>query len=496
MLESFRSRLVISNLLITLVGLVVVAFVFTQVLANRSQSIRSRDLESESRLVARQIESVFQQHGKPGKPLQELVNADSRALRVEVWVVGPNGQQIAYSSGQTYFSTGSWKPLDPKALRDQQTASKRLRSSDIRSFQTPLVGTTLIPGTKRHRTIGAVILVANVSDVSPGLFELRDVFLILLGTALLAWLVIGLYFTFSISQPLVRVIAATRRMARGDYGARVPAEGQGEMARLAASFNHMAEQVEQSNQVLKDFVANVSHDLRTPLTMITGFSEALLDGTARDGEAEESAAIIHEEAIKMQHMVDDLLQLTRLESGLQTFRREPLAVRPFVQAMIERIQRTPGDAPPISIENLVPADTPPVSVDREHIERALRNLLNNALQYTPPGGTIRVGARAIGQGWVELSVADTGIGISQADLPRVFERFYRTDKSRERVRGHSGLGLAIVREIVEGHGGQITVESKPNRGTVFRFTLPQAGRPERKREPSAASDAAQQPATR
>lgn len=486
MLASFRSRLVISNLLITLVGLLIIVFVFISVLASRSQSIRSRDLRTESRLVANQIDYLFQHHLKPGTGIQQYVYSTSRALQVRVVLVSPRGQISVDSKNRTPFYRGSWNLLDRAALRNLQTASRQLKSSSVRSFQSPLEGTA-------GRVAGAVILVASVSDVSPGLAELHDVLLIVLGIALCVWLAIGLYFTVSISRPLLRMTAATQRMARGQYDTRVPVKGNGEIARLAGSFNVMAQQVQQTNRVLKDFVANVSHDLRTPLTMISGFSEALLDGTAGAEDSIESARVIHDEAIKMQHLVEELLQLTRLESGLMTFRPQPVEVYPFVQSIVDRIAHAHAGRPIATLENRVSPRFPRVDIDREQMERALRNLLENALRFTPPDGRIRVEAQAIGRGWVELSVSDTGTGIARQDVPRIFERFYRADKSRERAHCHSGLGLAIVREIVEGHGGRIEVESEVGKGTVFRFTVPQAGEPAAEREITPARDPARQP---
>lgn len=476
MLQSFRSRLVISNLLITLVGLLVIVFVFTRVLSDRSQSIKRGSLAEESRLVTSQVEYLFRHRNANFEAaLQDLVNTASNTLKVRVIVAGRDGQPIYDSTGATPFFSGVYHPLDRKALQQERVVSQQIKSSSVRAFQTPLEGT-------RGHLIGAVILVASVSVVSPGLIELHDVFLVVLGTALLVWLAIGLFFTFSISRPLIRITAATEQMAEGRYDTRVPARGNGEIARLATSFNVMAQQVQQTNRVLKDFVANVSHDLRTPLTMITGFSQALLDGTAGPDKSDESAQVIHDEAVKMQHMVDDLLQLTRLESGLFAFSRKAVEVQPFVQSVIDRITRAHGTEQVATIENRVPARLPSIDVDREQIERALRNLLDNALQYTPARGHVRVTARLFGREWVEIGVADTGIGIPGQDVARIFERFYRSDKSRERVHGHSGLGLAIVREIVERHGGRIEVDSVPGKGSTFRFTVPRARAPEAEQE--------------
>jgi signal transduction histidine kinase len=319
-----------------------------------------------------------------------------------------------------------------------------------------------------------VLLVAKNKDVRPDLGSMIRIMLVAIATALLAWLAIGIYFAISISRPLLRVQEGTEEMARGNYTVQVPVHGHSEISQLAASFNTMASQVRRSNQILKDFVANVSHDLRTPLTLITGFSQALLDGTAEHDEVELSAEVINAEAIKMQHLVDDLLQLTRLESGLLTLDRHPVDVSKFVQTTLDRIGRAHAAERYPTLVNRVPAGIPPILADPERLERVLQNLLENAIEYTPPEGEIVVTARRPRPGLVEIGVSDTGIGIPEDQVSRIFERFYRSDKSRERATGHSGLGLAIVSEIVEAHGGRVTVQSEVGRGTTFRFTIPAA----------------------
>lgn len=468
MLDSFRSRLVISNLLITLIGLLVVVAVFFSILVQRSTDLRKGDRAAQASRVAVQVESLFAHHADKAQ-LQQLVTLSEKVLGVRIIIVGADrAPVIGFKQAR---GASAFYRIDPVALKQAESTVIALQqNNNYYTFQSPLVGS-------RGRPVGAVLLVARVADVRPDVSSLGRVVATVLITVMLVWLAIGLFFTFSISRPLIRIRRATVAMAQGNYDVRVPAQGEGEIALLASRFNEMAERVQSTNRVLRDFVANVSHDLRTPLTMITGFSQALLDGTAGPEEMTSSARFIHDEATKMQRLVEDLLQLTRLESGLTSQERHPLELRPFVQTLLDRISRGQGEGGLPALRNEVAADLPRIDVDEVQLERALRNLVDNALRYTPGDGAITVAAEPIGVGWVEISVGDTGAGIPADDLDRVFERFYRADRSRDRGRGSSGLGLAIVREIVEGHGGQVRVESQLGRGTTFSFTVPQAQRP-------------------
>lgn len=466
MLASLRSRLVLSNLLIILAGLSAVVVVAFKLVEARSVEIRKAELRAQSAAVAAEIHQLYAARGG-AQELPAQIYLASRLLHERIVVISPRGQDVIDSEQRTPFFHGLQFEIDQNALRRAQNVGTICGT--LLCFQHSIMGT-------EGRNGGAVVLVAQAGDVSPAPGSLLQVFLIGAGTALLVWLFIGVYVTRSIFRPLLRITDATERIAGGDYSVRVPTRGQGEIGQLARSFNGMARQVQLSNQVLKDFLANVSHDLRTPLTMITGFSEALLDGTAKPDDIGSSAAVIHEESIKMQRLVDDLLQLTRLESGLFTLERHPIEIRPFAQNIIDRTLHAADPAKSDVVMNQISPDAPRIDVDPERLERALRNLLDNALRYTPPDGRVIVAARRVRPGWIEMSVSDTGSGIAAEDLSRVFERFYRSDRSRERGHGlgHSGLGLAIVKEVVEAHGGSVTVESEVGVGTVFRMLLPEA----------------------
>ncbi|MEP6888013.1 MAG: ATP-binding protein [Nitrospirales bacterium] len=244
---------------------------------------------------------------------------------------------------------------------------------------------------------------------------------------------------------------------------------------------HDVTAIRRLEKVRKDFVANVSHELRTPLTSIKGYVEALLDGIKDNpDEALRFLHIILNQSDRLNLILDDLLQLSQIESGQVLFKRDPVSLRSVAErtvALIQPLVDKKGHQLIVSLPDTLPC----VLADEERLVQVLTNLLDNAVKYTANDGTIAIAARrldATGEGrpsgLVELTVSDNGIGIPEADRPRVFERFYRVDKARSRELGGTGLGLAIVKHIVEGHGGQIWVEPNQPLGTRFVVRLPSA----------------------
>ncbi len=227
--------------------------------------------------------------------------------------------------------------------------------------------------------------------------------------------------------------------------------------------------------IRKDFVANVSHELRTPLTSIKGYVEALLDGAKDDPVAAGNFLdIILNQSNRLNLILDDLLELSKIESGSVHFKKEPIALSPLIDRTIA-MMKTLADKKRHRLLASVDPALPPVEGDEERLVQVLTNLLDNAVKYTPVGGTITVGARfapASADRMIDLSVADTGIGIPEPDRPRVFERFYRVDKARSRELGGTGLGLAIVKHLVEGLSGQVWVEATHPHGSRFVVRLP------------------------
>jgi len=234
--------------------------------------------------------------------------------------------------------------------------------------------------------------------------------------------------------------------------------------------------------IKKDFVANVSHELRTPLASIKGYSETLLDGIALfDGglggiapldardTTKDFLRIIDKHATRMSRLIDDLLTLSRLESHQMTLVYAPVDVKELVISTTAGFRKQ-AEGKGLKLTTAIPDGLPKVSGDRDRIEQVVVNLLDNAIKYTPSGGSVLVSADK-SDGFVKVDVADTGIGIPADDMPRIFERFYRVDKARSREMGGTGLGLAIVKHIINAHNGSLNVESRPGKGSTFSFSI-------------------------
>ncbi|HEV8564086.1 MAG TPA: HAMP domain-containing sensor histidine kinase [Actinomycetota bacterium] len=263
--------------------------------------------------------------------------------------------------------------------------------------------------------------------------------------------------------PVGDVMEAARRVAGGDYGARVDVRGPGDIRRLATAFNEMAERLETNEERRRRLMADVAHELRTPMTVIRGHAEGALDGVYEPDRAHLSRIV--EETDLMARLLDDLQTLSMAEAGVLNLHRERADVGSLVDDALSAMQ-VRADAAGISLVRAMPDDLPHVDVDPVRIGQVLSNLVSNAVRYTPAGGTVTLGAERTEDG-VALSVADTGSGIPSEELPHIFDRFAKSSDS-----GGSGLGLAIAKQLVEAHGGTISAASEPGHGTTMRVVLP------------------------
>ncbi len=285
-------------------------------------------------------------------------------------------------------------------------------------------------------------------------------------------LLMGVILARSLSAPLSRLADAARRITHGQTGQRVPLTGADELRDLAASFNEMADHLEEAERLRRNMISDIAHELRTPLSVIQGNLQAIIDDVypLEKTEIED----IYEESVMLHRLINDLHELAQAEAGQLSLNLEAadlVALAKNTTSLFEGLAQEKG----IRFDFNAPADLPLVQADADRARQILHNLLGNALRHTPEGGQVSLSiARAQSQGgnFLRISISDTGPGIPAEALPHVFDRFWRADKSRSRAEGGAGLGLAITRQLVQAHGGQIGVESTVGQGSRFWVTLP------------------------
>ncbi len=474
--HTLRSRLLLSYVAVIVAGLLIVAlalFGFAGVSDARLLPSLER-LSAISRTNQRELLDLWQA-GATGDDLQTLLLNTAEQADVRILVVDSEAQAIIFDTVVADDWVGD--PLTQVERPPSLVMTDAGRGSIFGTFVHG-DGSRWLVFSEPHPALGRALIFYAEPEPTPGEFFSAYFLRPLLFAGALAFLLAVLMAALvarSVVRPLQNLAVAAGAVARGDYNHRVPPRGPEEVRGVAESFNSMAAQVNATQTAQRDLVANVSHDLKTPLTAISGWSQALLDGTAdTPDERRRAAETIFNEAGRMGRLVNDLLDLARLESGQFQLTQRFLDLGQ-VMTDVERglLPRARDKEIDLSLD-LSP--TPPVLGDRDRLVQVFTNLADNALTYTPVGGRVGLAVRAV-NGSVEGIVSDTGPGIPEGELPRVFERFYRLEKSRTRGednRRGSGLGLAIVEELVHAHGGRISVSSQVGQGTTFVVSLPTA----------------------
>lgn len=477
--HTLRGRLIAMNIFLIFLSLFSVsAIVMVSLRGYQAQVAVDRLVElswpvsREVRLLIRagatpaQIFSFLEDQARGLKVRFLLLDSDNRVVedtekRLAGQTIPPPTQRT--QSGQGLAYAGTFYRPGKEALFLVRGPILRSASEEDFIAQTPLY--TLILAVPQ-RTIASAWLELAPSLVPAALLSL------------IISLIVATLLSYSLSRPLGQITRAAEEIARGNYDQAIREQGTIEIRRLAQTFNTMARQVNQVNKVLRQFMANVSHELKTPLTSVIGFSQALLDGAVdRPGETLAAGQRINEEARRMNALVNDLLYVSKVTSQAIPMEKEVLNVGDLLASTVKRV-RVQAEQKGIEI-CLKTSPLPPIKGDPRWLEHALSNLMDNAVKHTSRGGRITVGAinqtgepgKVDGASSVSISVHNTGSVIPPLDLPRIFDRFYQVDSERAPGKG-VGLGLAIVKEVAEAHGGVVSVQSSPTQGTEFTLTLP------------------------
>jgi signal transduction histidine kinase len=300
------------------------------------------------------------------------------------------------------------------------------------------------------------------------------------GVAALLGVLLALWLAHRMVRPVVDLTSAARVIARGGTPPAVPVRGQDEIAELARAFNRMAERLAADEEQRRRLFAGIAHELRTPLSVIQGTLEGVLDRVLE--ATPERIATLHSQAVLLARLITDLRDLSLAQAGQLQLNLQEIDAGPIVRETLEALSPL-ADERRVALRADVPRGLPRIDVDPDRLRQIAQNLVENAVRYTPAGGEIVVTmARDDGDG-VRLAVSDTGVGVEAADLPHIFRHFYRADQSRARTSGGMGLGLAIVKSLVEAHGGRVAVASAVGKGSTFTVTFP------RRREAAKAQEA-------
>ncbi len=492
---SLRVKLVLSYLGVALGAILLLVVVISIAVQSYFYTVQIGQLRSEAENSAQQIGQAYQ-----STPESWAFVAQARIEYFNpelVLVVDKNRQpQITHMPPFTNLSNTDLQTMNQslaQTLQGQEVSgSLQGSSTDSTYFSGFYISVPVYDGGVPGGKIIGALLLAQPYKYPQG-FAPADVLATLDKVILITGTIIGIvviafsvFLTRRLTRPLILLTAAAEQMKGGDYSQRVETpQSKDEIGTLAQTFNDMAGKIEtdvtelrHQDQLRRDMIANIAHDLVTPLTAIQGFSEAIADEVISDPEARyETAQLIGREVQRLRRLVSDMQNMTALETGRMQLDTAPLNMRTLVDEVLEVIGPECEQAG-ITLRNEIAPTMPLALADSDRITQVLLNLLDNARRYTPAGGSISVGARLVadakGAKWLEISVQDTGSGIAAADLPFIFDRFFRIDRSRSGSHGGNGLGLSIVKAIITGHGGTVRAESTPGEGTRISFTLPVA----------------------
>lgn len=450
MFRSLQARLWLSYFLLVGSVLCVVTIGLTIYLARNPAALRQAELHLE--VVANLFQTTEQRIDRENPSnYQSILQMADKNLSARFMMIDPQGKVIADSRTSTEAPVpsatikGIINQNLKRAIPQYRDENRKVWIFTVRALQNGMI---LIASNRRP---GFTLVQFFREDFLRTFLRAGVIAL------LLSLLLAGLTSQW-ISRPLEKITQATRMTSSGQY-IQIPMEGPSEVQALAKSFNDMTNSVQASEKSQRDFIANVSHDLKTPLTSIQGFAQAILDGTADSSEAIHHAAeIIHSEVIRMNLLLLDLLDLARLDSGMVKMKKEPIALKQILETLVAKYSIQAHQAG-INLLGEI-SDLPEIFGDPERLSQAISNILDNALKYSLPGGMVILRA-GLHKNIIEITVSDEGPGVTQEDLPHIFERFFQADKSRSNPSRGTGLGLSISREIILAHGGTISAYNNP-----------------------------------
>jgi signal transduction histidine kinase len=487
-------RTMFGKILILVIALLIISFTLTSIIMNAVLNKMVTDqlanqLETVSEKVITALDTVIKNEAIKDPYLfinyiQTLaVNADSL-----IWIVSEDGTIIYYSEipeniqyNLTESQEGLFKLPDERQYIKQPSEYEvgdyfglfKGTGIDWVTYNKPFVIRNIPPYSLEAR--GMILIHSRI----PSIYQLKhSIFLVFVAAGVIGGIIALIFvalLTKHITKPMNQMKAVAKKVASGEFTGRINVKGKDELSELSKSFNEMITELENLEKMRRDFIGNVSHELRTPLTSIKGFVDGIIDGVIPPEKHEYYLRIVRDETSRMQDLVNDLLSLAKLQGGEVALEYSIFDINELIRRSVISLQQMFLEKN-LEFNALFETERMFVRADLDSIQRVIINLLHNAIKFTPENGVIAA-KTYYEKNKVVISIEDSGRGIPKEDLPGIFERFYKTDKSRSEDRTGVGLGLAIVRNIINKHDETIKVESQEGHGTRFIFTLSKAPEP-------------------
>ncbi len=485
-------RTIFHKMLIIFIVVLLVCFTLTAVIFNIAVnrylvSQRTEVLDVYGERIVTALEVLLDNRFDPTSSVifQSLLEAVANNTSSLIWIADDSGNLLIYSSiprqfaGKLQVNKDLYQLTDPKQYITNETPGPK---HEVGTFcglfdETGMQWLTVkIPFSFQDIIInnrifkGNVIMHTPIPEIQKTGTTIINLFLPAIFLALLISFVLVYILSKRITNPLKQMTLAARKISSGDWQNKLAFSGNDEVAVLAESFNHMIETLENLEKMRRDFVANISHELRTPMTSINGFIEGILDGTIPEEKQQEYLNIVKEEVKRLQRLVTDMLDIARMEAGESGMSISAFDICELVRISVIQLQQ-PLEEKNINFRANFDKESIYIKADRDAIHRVVINLLHNAVKFTPKEGNISVTVHTV-KGKAEITISDSGEGIPEEDLPYVFDRFHKADKSRSKDKAGVGLGLYIVKNIINSHNEEIFVQSGRGKGTIFTFQMP------------------------
>ncbi|PKM81883.1 MAG: hypothetical protein CVU89_07625 [Firmicutes bacterium HGW-Firmicutes-14] len=415
--------------------------------------------------IAQLIQPYLVQKRDPGE-LIRLLNRADKNLGTEIWVIDSRGYVIAAAADQEAHEGNL---VDFEDIAEMQQNKVVIRQGKSRIYDEPVLW-VITPVEASDRIIGGVILYSPIMGITRTMTKVRNLFIYSALVSIIFSTLVVYYLSKYVTGPLREMNRVAKKLACGHLAERVTIQQGDEIGDLASSFNFMAAQIEKQEKMRRDFVADVSHELRSPLTNIQGFIEAMIDGKDKTtDDRSRYLGILYKETLRLTGLVNQLLDLSRLESGALQIEKKPVDIIDVIKSSLA------NSRPVLEEKGLAAVINGPERVfvmgSCDRLGQVISNLLDNSARHSPQDGQITVNV-AEKHGVVEVLVKDEGEGIPAEELTLIWERFYKADKARTRDKGGTGLGLAIVKKIIESHNGRVKAASEEGKGAEIGFELP------------------------